>query len=118
MANYAIPNEQVKASTEWDRNHAAIQGRLHLKETAGKVGSWTAFNSDVNQWLQVDLGSELTSVTGVASQGRNSLAFNQWVTKYKLQYSNSSGGVSFEFYMETGQSAAKVKQTGPTFTGT
>ena len=109
MENYVIADGQVKASTEWDSKHAAIHGRLHFNETAGKVGSWTAFNSDVNQWLQVDLGSEFTRVTGVASQGRD--GYHEWVTKYKLQY--SSDGVSFKYFIETGQSAAKVKQTGP-----
>ena len=108
MENYAISNGQVKASTEWDGYHAAIQGRLHFKETPGKRGSWSALTNDVNQWLQVNLRSELTRVTGVASQGRNSLVFNQWVTKYKLQY--SSDGVSFTYYQEEGQGAEKVKK--------
>ena len=106
MANYAIPNGQVKASTEYDGNHAAIQGRLHYKAIPGKAGSWSARTNDVNQWLQVDLGNEFTRVTGVASQGRN--AYNQWVTKYKLQYSND--GVHFQYYWEQGQGAEKVKR--------
>ena len=105
MANYAIPNGQVKASSEWDGNHAAIQGRLYYKAIPGKAGSWSARSNDVNQWLQVDLG-EFIRVTGVASQGRNGA--NQWVTKYKLQY--SSDGVTFKYYMEA---AVKVKQTRP-----
>ena len=107
MANYAIPNGQVKASTEYDGNHAAIQGRLYYKAIPGKAGSWSARKNDVNQWLQVDLGNEFTRVTGVASQGRNS--YNQWVTKYKLEY--SSDGVTFKYFIETGQTAAKVKQS-------
>ena len=106
MENYAIPNGQVKASSEWDGNHAAIQGRLHYKAIPGKAGSWSARSNDVNQWLQVDLGNEFTKVTGVASQGRNGA--NQWVTKYKLQYSND--GVHFQYYWEEGQGAEKVKK--------
>ena len=103
MANYAIPNGQVKASTEYDGNHAAIQGRLYYKAISGKAGSWSARTNDVNQWLQVDLGSEFIRVRGVASQGRN--AYNQWVTKYKLQYSND--GVHFQYYW--GEGTEKVK---------
>ena len=106
MANYAIPNGQVKASTEWDGNHAAIQGRLYYKAIPGKAGSWSARTNDVNQWLQVDLGNEFTRVTGVASQGRNGA--NQWVTKYKLQY--SSDGVSFKYYRDAGQGADRVRK--------
>ena len=105
MANYAIPNGQVKASTEYDGNHAAIQGRLYYKAIPGKAGSWSARTNNVNQWLQVDLGSEFIRVRGVASQGGN--AYNQWVTKYKLQYSND--GVHFQYYWEQGQGAEKVK---------
>ena len=73
-------------------------------------GAWAAGRSDVNQWLQADLGS-LQIVQVVATQGRN---YNenwqygyhtQWVTKYKLQYSND--GVTFQYYKEQGE--VKVK---------
>ncbi|XP_022786853.1 lactadherin-like [Stylophora pistillata] len=106
MASYAIPNGQVTASSEWDLNHAAIQGRLHYIPPPGKQGGWSARHNNANQWLQIDLGA-LFRVTGVATQGRSN--YNQWVTKYKLQYSYD--GVTFTYYMEAGQSAAKVKQT-------
>ena len=106
MASYAIPNGQVRASSEWDPNHAAIQGRLHYIPPPGKQGGWSARYNDANQWLQIDLGA-LFRVTGVATQGRHN--HDQWVTKYKLQYSDD--GVTFTSYMEAGKSAAKVKQT-------
>jgi len=38
-------------------------------------------------------------VTRVATQGRNA-AYSQWVTKYKLQYSDD--GVNFQYYQENG----------------
>ena len=38
-------------------------------------------------------------VTRVATQGRNA-AYIQWVTKYKLQYSDD--GVNFQYYQENG----------------
>ncbi|XP_078357449.1 uncharacterized protein LOC144642352 isoform X2 [Oculina patagonica] len=103
MENYIIPDGQISASSEWDVNHAAIQGRLHFKAGGGKQGGWSARSNDVNQWLQVDLGDKYTRVTRVATQGRN--AADQWVTKYKLQYSND--GVNFQYYKEQGQSVAK-----------
>ena len=106
MANYVISDAQVKASTEWDGSHAAIQGRLHFKAIPWKLGSWAASTNDINQWLQVYLGSEFTTLTGVASQGSN--ANSHWVTKYKLQY--SSDGVSFIHYKDTGKAADKVKK--------
>ena len=45
-----------------------------------------------------------TKITQFATQGRN--AFNQWVTQYKLEYSED--GVTFHYYHEPGQSAPKV----------
>ncbi|KAL9970212.1 hypothetical protein ACROYT_G022549 [Oculina patagonica] len=102
MENYAIPDGQISASSQWDVNHAAIQGRLHFKAGGGKQGAWSARYNDVNQWLQINLNT-YTTVTRVASQGRN--AAYQWVTKYKLQY--STGGANFRDYKERGQPAAK-----------
>lgn len=106
MENYGIPNGKVRASSEWDSNHAAIQGRLHYKPPRGKQGAWSARHNNINQWLQVDLGSAFIKVTGVATQGRYN--YNQWVTKYKLQYSND--GATFTYYKEPGQTADMVKK--------
>ena len=99
MENGAISDEQISASSQLDANHAA-KGRLHCK-----AGSWSAGKNDLHQWLQVDLGSQYTKVTRVATQGRIYPA--QWVTKYKLQYSND--GVNFQYYRDQGQTVAKVK---------
>ena len=100
MENGAISDGQISASSQFDANHAAKQGRLHCK-----AGSWSAGNTNLHQWLQVDLGSQYIKVTRVATQGRHD--YPQWVTKYKLQYSND--GVNFHYYREQGQTAAKVK---------
>ena len=105
MESYAISDGQISASSQWDVNHAAIQGRLHFKAGGGKQGAWSAGANDVNQWLQVDVGDMYTRVTRLATQGRN--AADQWVTKYKLQYSED--GANFEYYREEGKSVDKVK---------
>ncbi|CAH3025731.1 unnamed protein product, partial [Porites evermanni] len=103
MQNGAIQDAQIKASSEWDGNHAAIQGRLHFKAIPGKAGSWSARSNDMNQWLQIDLANQHTKVTRIATQGRN--AYNQWVTKYKLLFSDN--GVNFHYYKEQGNVAIK-----------
>lgn len=105
MENYVIPDGQISASSQYDANHAAIQGRLHFKASGGKQGAWSARTSNVNQWLQVDLAYTYTKVIGIATQGRN--AADQWVTKYKLQHRND--GTNFEYYKEQGQTADKVR---------
>ena len=103
MENGDIRDAQITASSEFDGNHAAKQGRLNFLAVPGKAGSWSARTNDVNQWIQVKLPG-YTKITRFATQGRN--AFNQWVKQYKLEYSED--GVSFHYYHEPGQSAAKV----------
>ncbi|KAL9954039.1 hypothetical protein ACROYT_G041527 [Oculina patagonica] len=102
MEDGAISDGQITASSQWNANEAAHQGRLHYQATAVKAGSWVAATSDAHQWLQIDLGSRYTKVTRVATQGRNG-AYVNWVTKYKLQYSND--GVNFQYYIEPGEGA-------------
>ena len=104
MESGEISNGQVSASSEWDANHAAIQARLYFEADPDKAGSWSAKYNNLDQWLQIDLGSK-HEVTGLATQGRN--GYDQWVTKYEVQYSDN--GVNFQYYMEQGQAAIKVK---------
>ncbi len=110
MKNGDIFDAQITASSQFDANHAANQGRLDFREIRKRVGSWSAARNDLQQWLQIYLGSQNTKVTRVATQGRNDA--EQWVTKYKLQYSNN--GVNFQYYRDQGQTTDKVKQTKTT----
>ena len=103
MENGKISNGDITASSEVINEHHAYQGRLNFKKNKSKKGAWTARKTDVNQWLQVDLGSQFTRVTGVATQGREDS--NKWVTKYKLQYSNETK--QFQYYKEEGQNMVK-----------
>ena len=103
MEDGTITNAQITASSQVDGNHSAVQARLNFKAYESKAGAWSALTTDRNQWLQVDLGS-YTRVTRLATQGRNSR--NEWVTKYKLQYSDVEG--NFQFYKHLGDSIAKV----------
>lgn len=104
MESRTIKDAQITASSEWDRNHAAIQGRLNFQKSGIKQGAWSAKFNDKNQWLQVDLQAMYTKVTAIASQGRHQS--NQWVTKYTLQFSND--GKTFQNYREQGQTVDEV----------
>ena len=104
MESGEISDRQITASSQLDASHAAIQGRLNLKASGNKAASWSAVSNNPSQWLEVDLGSPNTKVTGVATQGRNYPP--QWVTKYKLQFSN--GGVIFNYYTDPRQIENKV----------
>ena len=100
-----ITDAQITASSRIDGNHSALQARLNFQADGSKAGAWSALTNDRNQWLQVDLRS-YTRVTHVATQGRN--GYNEWVTKYKLQYSDDEG--NFQLYKQYGESVAKVCQ--------
>lgn len=104
MESGAILDGKITASSQWDPNHAPHQARLNYKPPAGKAGSWSAKTNDANQWLQIDLGGAFTKVTRVASQGRHAVA--QWVTKYRLKYSND--GVNYQDYKEESQTVVEV----------
>lgn len=109
MENGAISDEQITASSQYNADEAAKQGRLFFQETATKSGGWVAATSDSNQWLQIDLRTLSTKVTRVATQGRNGVNRIDWVTSYMLQYSKD--GVTFHYYRERGETADKVKPT-------
>ena len=97
MESCTISDLQISASSEWDSNHTAIQGRLNFQAVYGKSGAWSARHNDQNQWLQADLGSS-KNVTYLATQGRND--YDQWVTSYKVEH--SSDGTPFHCYQEHG----------------
>ena len=98
----AISDAQMSASSQHSALFAVIHGRLHFKKYNG---AWAPSPIDANPWLQIDLGNQVTKVTGVATQGRHS--YNQWVTSFKLQYSDD--GVNFHYYGDQPDYAPKVK---------
>ncbi|XP_078352015.1 lactadherin-like [Oculina patagonica] len=106
MESGAIADSQITASSEINSYHGATRARLHTAETDVYArGAWVSLTNDLNQWLQVDLG-KITSVTHVATQGRNSYSPLQMVTKYKLQFSDD--GTTFLFYKRQGESTDAV----------
>ncbi|XP_022804957.1 lactadherin-like isoform X3 [Stylophora pistillata] len=103
MENGNIQDDQITASSQWNSvTHGVTRARLNLLPSSG-AGGWVALQHTIHEWLQVDLRSRYTSVTGLATQGRND--HGQWVTKYNVQY--SIDGVEFEYYKESGQSLRK-----------
>ena len=108
MESGRISDEQISASSQYDANHAANQGRLHFQATGKLRGAWSALKNDANQWLQVSLGLNSILITGVATQGRNGYCC-QWVTEYNLQYSDDN--VNFRYYRESGESIKVTKAT-------
>lgn len=111
METRAISDAQITASTSWGSRWNPIWGRLHVKETTEHEGAWKARINDVHQWLQVDLGSQKTNVTRIATQGRHGVLYH-WVKTYNLQYSRN--GVYFENYTEQGRNDSNKVRTETT----
>ena len=106
MESGVISDFQISASSQKTDSFAASRARLNVKVTGIKQGGWSPFTDDLNQWLQVDLG-RLTTVTRLATQGRD--GSDEWVTKYKLQY--SVDGVVYHFYKGRGESSSMVRKS-------
>src|SRR6218665_3460292 len=51
--------------------------------------SYVGCNLSADQWLQFDLGPP-TLVTGLVTRGRGDTGKKQWVTRYRVSYSNDS----------------------------
>ena len=105
MESRFVSDAQISASSQLDEHHAVVQARLHYKASGVKQGGWSALANTQSQWLQVDLGAEI-SVKRIATQGRND-DYDQWVTTYKLEY--SIDGASFLYYKDPGFNTDKVK---------
>ena len=89
MQDNRISDDQITASSMWSRKyeyyHGATNARLNRPSQSGTTGAWSALTNDLNQWIQVHLMTP-TWVAGVLIQGRQDV--NQWVTEYKVEYSN------------------------------
>ena len=107
MESKTILDAQISASSKFDGNHSAAQARLYFKANGSRAGGWSPLKDDLNQWIQVDLGST-TRITRVATQGLH--ASKEWVIKYKMQY--SFDGVTFQNF-EDFDSSAKVPFIAP-----
>ncbi|RMX59622.1 hypothetical protein pdam_00010509, partial [Pocillopora damicornis] len=100
MESGIISDGQISVSSEWHTGKFGVNmSRLNSPR------SWKSGTKDNYQWLQIDLGNPLTTITRVATQGRENSQNPQWVTKYQLQY--SVNGINFLYYKEHGQNLPK-----------
>ena len=74
----------MRASSEWDRYHAACLARLNLKPRGRFKGGWSAKKNNRKQWIQVNFKRPVR-FSKVAMQGREDA--NQFVTSFAVAYS-------------------------------
>ena len=99
MENNLLPNSAITASSVWPYpGHDPWLARLNNVPIIGMFwASWSAALNEARQWLQIDLGEERL-VTKLATQGRPSPEWPQWVTSYKILF--SSHNYKWEEYKE------------------
>ena len=79
-----IPDNQMKASSQYDTGYKPAYGRLNGDRGDG----WCAKKRNrKDDWLQVDLGTTI-EVCAIATQG--DINGNEWVTDFKLSYSSDA----------------------------
>ena len=109
MEDGRITDSQITASSEQDtlvKDHGPTNARLNRLPEGNTTGSWSAKSIDTNQWIQADL-RVLTRVTGVMIQGRAEEVQSQWVTKFKVQYSDD--GVIWKYVRTVDNQGEQVK---------
>ena len=104
MQNGEIPGSAVTASTEYNGNYIANNGRLWFSVINSNYYGWLSSPADTNQYLQVTF-KKWTKVTGIASQGRGNAG--QWVKSYTLLYTYD--GIFFRHYKQSGRTAVHIK---------
>lgn len=106
LANGIVTNQQMSASSSWDKDHGPENARLNLAAIRGKTGGWATNTNNQNQFLQVDFWRNV-KITKLQTQGYHNRAW--WVQKYGLSYSADHGSSSLPFqkYQENG--ADKVR---------
>ena len=108
MESRAITDGQIIASSVVDDNHAASHARLHYQGNKMLTGGWAAAQNNENQWLQIDMESQYTRLTLLATQGAHDDGGPpEWVVSFQLQ--SSSDGMFFHYYKERGHYGHKVR---------
>lgn len=95
LQNGRLRNHLVKASSQWDRYHAAFLGRLHRPRVGKYMGAWCARSNNRYQYLQIDF-ARLAKIIKMAIQGRHDA--NQWVKQYYITHSVNA--INFVEYKE------------------
>ena len=93
LQNGRIRNNQITASSEVNRYHAAWIGRLGRVKAGRYIGAWCPKHRNHNQWFKVDF-RRLMKITKIATQGRQDAG--HWVTSYYL--SSSVDNVHWAIY--------------------
>ena len=105
LQNGRLRHNQVTASSQYDKYHAAFLARLQRVRHGRYFGAWCARINNRYQYLQIDF-SKPAKIIKIATQGRQD--GNQWVTQYYVTHSVNA--INFVEYKE--RNSRKVMTTG------
>ncbi|XP_021500789.1 probable carboxypeptidase X1 isoform X2 [Meriones unguiculatus] len=93
LESLRVSDSQLEASSSQSFGLGPHRGRLNIQSGLedGDLydGAWCAEQQDAEPWFQVDAKNPVR-FSGVVTQGRNSVWRYDWVTSYKVQFSNDS----------------------------
>ncbi|XP_039396997.1 probable carboxypeptidase X1 isoform X2 [Mauremys reevesii] len=93
LESLRVSDSQLRASSIKRYGLGAHRGRLNIQSGIHDGdfydGGWCAGHKDRDQWLEID-ARRPTRFTGVITQGLNSIWTYDWVTSYKVQFSNDT----------------------------
>ncbi|XP_040602224.1 probable carboxypeptidase X1 isoform X2 [Mesocricetus auratus] len=93
LESLRVSDSQLEASSSQSFGLGPHRGRLNIQSGLedGDLydGAWCAEQQDTEPWLQVDAKNPVR-FSGIVTQGRNSVWRYDWVTSYKVQFSNDS----------------------------
>ncbi|XP_037754395.1 probable carboxypeptidase X1 [Chelonia mydas] len=93
LESLRVSDFQLRASSIKRYGLGAHRGRLNIQSGIHDGdfydGGWCAGHEDRDQWLEID-ARRPTRFTGVITQGLNSIWTYDWVTSYKVQFSNDT----------------------------
>nr|XP_042702280.1 probable carboxypeptidase X1 [Chrysemys picta bellii] len=93
LESLRVSDFQLRASSIKRYGLGAHRGRLNIQSGIHDGdfydGGWCAGHEDRDQWLEID-ARRPTRFTGIITQGLNSIWTYDWVTSYKVQFSNDT----------------------------
>ncbi|XP_042326599.1 probable carboxypeptidase X1 isoform X1 [Sceloporus undulatus] len=93
LESLRIRDSQLRASSSKRDGLGPHRGRLNIQSGIHDGdfydGGWCARHKDKKQWLEFD-AQRVTRFTGIITQGLNSIWTYDWVTSYKIQFSNDT----------------------------
>ncbi|XP_072474089.1 lactadherin isoform X2 [Notamacropus eugenii] len=108
MKSEIIPDSRITASSTFKTfglDSFSWHPYFARLDKQGKFNAWTAESKEDAEWLQIDLGKP-KRVTGIITQGARDFGNIQYVSAYKVAYSNDSR--SWTVYKERRTNSSKI----------